>query len=337
MDREQDEISEWPVVEVMLHDLVVAESLRQDGENPEHVEVLAATLEELPPIVVHRATMQPIDGYHRIKAARLRGVDTIAARFFDGDETEAFVLAVRLNVSHGLPLSLADRKRAAERVLRCRPQWSDRRVASVSGISPGTVAVLRKQAAGCVGPAGSRIGQDGRIRPVDAGAGRRRAGELLTQDPSLSLRQVARLAAISPETVRDVRNRLRRGEDLEASSRARRPADGVVQMRPGVPSHLASSPETARRGPRVHGPTPDREVIARWLKADPALQFSEPGRNLLRLLLMHNMLTSDWDGIVTNVPLHCNDIVADLARQFAARWADLAERSGTGQDMARSA
>jgi ParB-like chromosome segregation protein Spo0J len=337
--REDFDVNKLPTFAVPLRDLVMAESPRQGGESREHVELLAAVTKELPPIIVHRPTMRLIDGYHRVEAARLRGADVIAVRFFEGDETEAFVLAVRLNVSHGLPLTLVDRKRAAERIMRSRPKWSDRRVALVSGISPGTVASIRKRSVSGIEYTESRIGQDGRVRPVDASAGRKLAGELLTQNPTLSLRQVARLAAISPETVRDVRIRLERGASLEMSPRAKRPVvDGVVPDHRGTGQGkermiLELAPKRGH-GP-VHGPIPDREMVVRWLTADPALRFSETGRNLLRLLALHHALTRDWDGIVAHVPSHCNEIVADLAREFALLWTDLAVRAGTERSLSR--
>ncbi|MFJ8940376.1 ParB/RepB/Spo0J family partition protein [Streptomyces sp. NPDC102365] len=127
--------------------------------------MLAATPNRLPPITVHRPMMRVIDGYHRSRAARLRGASRIAARFVDGDERAAFVLSVRLDVTHGLPVALADRKRAAERIIVSHPQWSDRRVASVNGIAPGTAGDIRKRVVR--GPEGRRLGRDGRMRPVD--------------------------------------------------------------------------------------------------------------------------------------------------------------------------
>ncbi|MFD0433138.1 ParB N-terminal domain-containing protein, partial [Streptomyces chartreusis] len=94
----------------------------------------------MPPIIVHRDSMRVIDGLHRLRAAQLRGHSTIAVTFYDGTEADAFVLAVESNVRHGLPLSLPDRKRAAVRIIATHPQWSDRKIASVTGISPATVA-----------------------------------------------------------------------------------------------------------------------------------------------------------------------------------------------------
>ncbi|GGZ62327.1 hypothetical protein GCM10010387_64770 [Streptomyces inusitatus] len=292
------------------------------------------TQSPLPPIVVHRATRRVIDGFHRLKAARLRGAETIEVRFFDGDEAEAFVLAVRLNVAHGLPLALVDRKRAAERIIATHPQWSDRRVASVTGISPGTVGDIRKRTVRPE-PEARRVGQDGRVRPLDGSAGRMLAGELLTANPELSLRQVARAAGISPETARDVRNRLRNGDELVPRQRRRRTP---VVLRVAEDEEIAADDSFGGRGELTGRPSshrsarprtdiaPDRAVLVKRLKADPALRFTETGRNLLRLLALHSLRNEEWDAIINNVPPHCSDIVADLARQFADLWSEFAVR-----------
>lgn len=322
---EEDDINHQPVAQVRVSALTLGGSPRLDGESAEHVEAMASAYGTLPPIVVHRPTMRVIDGAHRIHAALRRGESTIEARFFDGSDADAFVLSVRLNVAHGLPLALADRKRAAEQIVNSRPQWSDRRVASVTGISPGTVAEIRKRTVGLAGPTASRIGQDGRVRPLDGSVGRRLAGQLMTENPNLSLRQVARQAAISPETVRDVRNRLRSGADLIPAGRQR-----------GADGNLRAAEDPGRRirprglvGPQGRAPEPvlDRATIVDRLKGDPALRYTETGRNLLRLLSLHAHWTEDWDMIVTNIPPHCSDMVVDLARQFADLWADLASRA----------
>src|SRR5437763_15349138 len=54
-------------------------SPRANGEDPDHVRTLAATVNPLPPIVVHRPSMRVIDGLHRVAAARLRGDTRIPA------------------------------------------------------------------------------------------------------------------------------------------------------------------------------------------------------------------------------------------------------------------
>ncbi|MEV7203411.1 winged helix-turn-helix domain-containing protein [Streptomyces griseoluteus] len=62
---------------------------------------------------------------------------------------------------------------------------------------------------------GVRVGRDGRARAVGEGSARARevACRLLREEPGASLREIARRAGLSPATVADVRDRLRRGED----------------------------------------------------------------------------------------------------------------------------
>jgi hypothetical protein len=327
LSLKEDDINRQPVTMMEIDLLELTGSPRLAGADPEHVEAMVALQGDLPPIVVHRPTMRVIDGAHRVQAALRRGETAIAGRFFDGPEAEAFVLSVWLNVSHGLPLALADRKRAAERIATSHPQWSDRRVAAVTGISPGTVADIRRRIAGAAEPGASRIGQDGRVRPLDCSAGRRLAGQLMSENPGLSLRQVAKAAAISPETARDVRNRLLAGQELMPARRGRgaapaHPAD--QKRRPPVLVHSIERPE----------PAIDRSAVVNRLIGDPALRYTETGRNLLRLLTLHTQWTEEWDSILSNIPPHCTDVMVDLARQFAYLWADFATRVGPGQRVA---
>src|SRR5258707_731891 len=112
-----------------------ADTPRLGGENLDHVKALAEVGDCWPPILVHRQTMRVIDGMHRLRAARLRGQTTIEVQFFDGDDDEAFVAAVKANVAHGLPLTLTDRKAAATRIIGSQPQRSNRRIGE--GTGPG--------------------------------------------------------------------------------------------------------------------------------------------------------------------------------------------------------
>lgn len=195
-----------PVTMVAVSEVRGGHSPRQDGENLDHVRTLADTDGDLPPIIVRRDDMRVVDGMHRLRAARLRGDALIAARFFDGPDDEAFVLAVRTNVTHGLPLSLADRKAAATRIMASHARWSDRMIAKVAGLSAATVARIRRERPE---PAPDvRLGHDGKLRPVNSLERRRVARAILLTEPDLSLREVARRAGISPETARSVRRRL---------------------------------------------------------------------------------------------------------------------------------
>ncbi|MFD9393249.1 ParB/RepB/Spo0J family partition protein, partial [Streptomyces sp. NPDC060000] len=207
-------IASHPIVRVRIDSLVLDGSPRLAGEDRAHVRVLARAGDLVPPITVHRPALRVIDGVHRVRAALSNGRSEIPARLLDCDRGAAFVLAVQANVTHGLPLSRADRTAAAARIVVAFPQWSDRAVAAAAGISDKTVARIRAQTAtGHAGRSTSRLGRDGRVRPLDSGRRRRRAAAILLGRPDAGLREVARASGLSPATVRDVRRRVERGED----------------------------------------------------------------------------------------------------------------------------
>jgi ParB-like chromosome segregation protein Spo0J len=274
-----------PVATVPVSALRLGHSPRQAGENLEHIRALADAPDELPPIIVRRADMRVVDGMHRLRAARLRGETRIAARFFDGDDSEAFVLAVRTNVTHGLPLSLTDRKAAAQRIVTSHAHWSDRMIATIAGLSAATIARIRKARA--EPDPDVRVGHDGKVRPVNSLERRRVARAILLAEPTLSLREVARRAGISPETARSVRRRL--------------PDEPVP-------------------------PREDRSTIVRQLRTDPTLRFSETGRMLLRLLEARALPPETWAAIAANMPPHWRDSVARVAMECADTWRRFAEQ-----------
>ncbi|MFF5099877.1 MULTISPECIES: streptomycin biosynthesis protein [Actinosynnema] len=291
----------------------VADSPRVGGENPEHTRLLAEVGAPLPPILVHRSTMRVIDGVHRLRAATLRGQVMIAVQYFDGDEESAYLLAVRSNLRHGLPLSLNDRRAAAQRVLARRPEWSDRVIASLVGLSPDTVAAVRCRALDQDAEPGARVGRDGRVRPVDPSQGRRRAEAVLAERPDASLREIAREAGIAVATARDVRERVRRGLDAVPGSCGRADREGRPAPRGAIPVQTRRTTLT------------DLTSTLGSLKKDPSLRFTEDGRKLLRWLDFH-LLSLDADNLVTSaVPPHCAPLVAELSRQYARLWQDFAK------------
>ncbi|WP_235828465.1 ParB N-terminal domain-containing protein [Actinomadura rubteroloni] len=317
-----------PVVRVAVAALAPGGSPRLSGTDPAHVEVLAETPDDLPPVIVHRATMRVIDGAHRLAAARRRGAETIAAVFFDGTEAEAFVLAVRANAEHGLPLSLTERKHAAERIIAWHPRWSNRRVAATAGLSPSTVANLRRRMPPGLAGEGSRVGRDGRVRPLDGAERRRAVADLLRENPDLSLRRIALAAGVSPETVRAVRNRMLGTDERPARPEGRR-----------EPSRREPAPEPPP-DPRVDVPLArlagrDPVAVLRRLAADPALRFSETGRELLRLLHIQMIREEEWDRIIEEIPAHSSGLIAQLARERARMWVEFAAQIQRGFGAAR--
>ncbi|MGW0247564.1 ParB/RepB/Spo0J family partition protein [Nocardia goodfellowii] len=152
------------VVDIPIAALARGEFLRVREVDVAHAQVLAQVESPLPPILVHRSTMQVIDGLHRLHAAKSKGQQTIRVRFFEGSAEEAFVLAVEANSEHGLPLTLKDRKAAALRLMVMYPLWSDRRVAAVAGLDHKTVGAIRRRAGGEIPQTSRRLGRDGRVR-----------------------------------------------------------------------------------------------------------------------------------------------------------------------------
>lgn len=305
------EVRAAPVQVVAIRELRGGHSPRVDGVRADHARQLAGAGAELPPIVVHRPTMRVVDGAHRVRAAELRGATTVPAHFYDGPADLAFMLAVQANVTHGLPLSPADREAAAVRLLRSRPGWSNRALAAVVGLSDSTVGAIRRRI-GSAGERSVRIGRDGRARPVDASEGRRAAVRVIELHPDASLRQIARAAGISTGTARDVKARLRRGED-------------PVPQRRGAPSatdsaHAVTVPESAT----TDGPDPAE--LFRSLCSDPSLRLTERGRTALRWLSARAVGPAGWEEHVDSLPAHSVYTVAELARACSRRWDELADR-----------
>jgi ParB-like chromosome segregation protein Spo0J len=300
--------TEW----IPIADLDLSHSPRSAGENGEHIRVLAESQADLPPIVVQRGTNRVIDGVHRVRAARLRGQEAIRARWFDGDDASAFVLAVRLNVRHGLPLSLADRKAAGTRILCEQEGWSNRAIASAVGLSPKTIAALRE----AIGRPGgqARLGRDGRVRPVSTAAGRERAKEMLLREPASSLRAVSAVAGVSPGTVRDVRDQLHRE------------ARAVIPDQRRLPPARHAETGRAQAASLGQGKLDRSTALLRSLRTDPSLRFNQSGRLLLSILAVAAIDPQAQEGLVLDLPDHCLDFVAELAQASVQAWQDLAAR-----------
>jgi ParB-like chromosome segregation protein Spo0J len=314
--RQVSELSD--VHRIPAIDLRGSYSPRHQAEHPEHARLLAESGAELSPIVVHRMTMRVIDGTQRVLAAALRGQAEIGVRFFDGSAEDAFVLAVESNTRHGLPLSLSERTDAARRILRSHPHWSDRVIAAVAGLSAKTVRAQRQRLGDATA---ERVGRDGRVRPLSSAEGRRLAGRLLQESPDAPLRVIAAQAGISPGTVRDVRSRLSRGEDVVPDRRRH----AVAPVAPLPPLAAVPDVPVAPQGPGVPGEL-DAAAALRGLFRDPSLRLTEDGRRLLRLLEAHIGDDARWERLAAAVPEHRAQLVSALAAHCALQWQRLAAR-----------
>jgi ParB-like chromosome segregation protein Spo0J len=286
----------------MISALLPAHYIRIDGINDEHVRLLMNCPDTLPPLLIQKSTLRVIDGMHRLRAAQAAGRTEIQAQLLDVDDREAFLHGVGANISHGLPLTLADRRAAARKVLELHPEWSDRAIGKASGLSGKTVGALRASDGVGTAPA-QRIGMDGRVRPVNAAVSRRAAHELLATEPDTPLREIARRVGAAPGTVRKVR------EDLErtTSSGTTTPAAQAVDACPAN-SRLTMAHVDA--------------ILAK-LRQDPALKYRDSGRGLLRLLHQRPACALSPD-VMDDIPAHCAAKVAELARIYALEWMEIA-------------
>jgi ParB-like chromosome segregation protein Spo0J len=332
------DVSPKPVA-VSLLSLLHADSPRLNGEDKAHIARLAQIETPLPPILVDRRTMRVIDGMHRLMAASLQGRETIDVLFYEGTEDDIFLRAVEENVTHGLPLSQADRRAAAERIIASHGHMSDRAIGQTAGLAAKTVAAIRKGLGVGAPQSSSRVGRDGKVRPLDGGIGRLRAAEVLASQPETSLRDVARAAGISPATALDVRKRLERGESPVLERPAGQPSPATAASDDATTDREAVEGGASTRAHDGNAavsslsfkPKPTRATVpanpaatVEKLMRDPSLRNTERGKGMLRLLHVNAVSAAQMPDVAATVPAHCVTIVVQLAYQYANMWQDFA-------------
>ncbi len=350
-------VNQLPEVNVPISMLVPGFHLRQEGTDPAHVRLLAdaAGSVRLPAILVQKSGSRIIDGLHRLEVAKLRGEWTIGARIVDCTDSEALVLAIKTNTLHGLPLSRADRISGAKRMLTAHPDWSDRAVAGVTGLSAKSIASLRNSAADEMPFYGKRLGRDGKRHPVAPNEGRLRAAEYIRTHPEASLREIARQTDVSLGTVHAVREKIRRGAEPGSETPARPPGPGALsapsvlstptapgsRSTPGGSSPAAVAPSSVRAihplgagaGARVL-PRLVWPMISAKLASDPSLRYTEGGRAFLRWMSGHCLGADQWQEFIDAVPQHWLPEVNRLAASMSEEWRHFAERLGTKLEAA---
>jgi ParB-like chromosome segregation protein Spo0J len=299
------------VEELPISELRVGEGVRTGGLDQEHVELLMESVDSWPPIIVWGDDLVVVDGFHRVEAARKLGRYSVVATRFLGSPEEAFIEAVRRNVNHGLPLSVSDRRRAARRVLARNPEWSDRRIASLCGLSDKTVGRLRRMATGGIVAVDRRVGRDGKVRPVQSEQVRERVRQALAENPEGSLRAIAAVAGASPETVRSVRASMLAGEAGSGGRSAAKATPAPDPLSLTVLSVLS----------RLEPPETDNDRND-WV-SDYALNACDGGAKFVSWFASTDV-TEEWHDFVWNVPLGRVYEVVDEARRRAAAWTSFA-------------
>ncbi|GGJ08750.1 hypothetical protein GCM10010121_018870 [Streptomyces brasiliensis] len=304
-----EEVSELPIALLQF-----SESPRLVGQSKKYTEQLAQSETPFPPILVNGRNMQVIDGVHRVLATLLKGGKTIEARVVNLSRHDAFLLAIKSNTQHGLPLSLADRRAAAARLSASHPHLSDRMIGEASGLSAKSVAAIRRSTASGT-ELNVRVGRDGRARAVDRAAGRHRAAEVIAQNPRASVREVARRAGISPATASDVRKRILAGEDVVGES----PRPPATALEPSTES--ASEPAHIQVREKQEKPI----SLLKPLLHDPAILDADLGRRLVSTLRKNLVDDYQWLELADAVPSHCGALVIALAQQNADKWQAFAQ------------
>lgn len=102
-----------------------------------------------PPAVVFWDGKKPIlaAGFHRVEATLRTGKMEIFCRIKEGGFPEAIIEAIKSNREHGLPMTLADKRKAATKLMSDKKYggWSNREIARLVGISHSTVESLRTE------------------------------------------------------------------------------------------------------------------------------------------------------------------------------------------------
>ncbi|HET9897326.1 MAG TPA: ParB N-terminal domain-containing protein [Streptosporangiaceae bacterium] len=304
------------ITTVLISALVLDGSPRRVGFCQDHVDVLAALpADQLPPILLRWPTNQVIDGTHRVRAALHRGEQSVQARFVSCSEDEAFLMSVEMNNAHGLPLSLADREFAAQQIVIRHPDWSDRRIGSISGLSAHTVAAIRKGATEQNSQLPRRIGLDGRVRPVSGAEGRRRSAEYIAANPASTLREIAEYAGVSTGTARDVRNRIRSGMNILPP----RQREAGCDQKTG-----AASNELARGNVAPQRKVPSWSGLSERLGNDPTLRYTNDGRAFLRWIDNQIASLQVLERYVKFCPPRWSEELAGLARYCSGEWLRMA-------------
>lgn len=316
--REPGHQGAFEVVWLSIPNLVIDEHPRGGYVDHEHVRRLAHAIDEVPPILVHEGTMRVIDGVHRLHAALELGWQQIRAVLYTGTTAQAFILAVQSNSVHGLPLTLAQRRDCAVRLLRENPHLSDRALARVTGVSAKSIGQLRSTVESAQ-LNGLRQGLDGRWRAPDFAERRQRAVEFLTENPEASLRQVAKATGVALGTAHTIKHEL-------AESRTEPQPPAPPRPSPPIPAPTSPGVGTGSSEEPVLRDRQSIEAAIRTTLSDPHFRECDEGRALLRCL--HALAIPSAmppPTVIAVVPDRRASDVARVIRHFVRAWAEIAD------------
>lgn len=144
------------VLEVISLNLAL---IRTDGGTQPRAALDQNTVEEYADVMAEGVRLPPVtavfdgktywlaDGFHRFEAARRLHKDSIQAEVIQGTRRDAVLYSAGANTEHGLRRTSADKRRAAETLLRDEEwgKWSDREIARITRVSNSFVSGLRAE------------------------------------------------------------------------------------------------------------------------------------------------------------------------------------------------
>lgn len=131
------------------------EDIRTDGGTQTRAEMNGNIIQEYSDAVLEGAQFPPVDvfhdgadnwladGFHRYHAHKRAGVLDIVATVHAGTQDDALVFALGANSKNGLRRTNEDKRRCVEIALERWPEWSDRRIAEVCGVSANLPGKMR--------------------------------------------------------------------------------------------------------------------------------------------------------------------------------------------------
>ena len=179
--------------------------------------------DRFPPVVVFQndGTFILSDGFHRVRAAKLAKLETIAAEVYRGGVTDALKYSLASNHAHGLRRTNEDKRHAIFVALKEFKDWSDGAIAKLCGVAQSTVSSLRRQLKHSLS-CEVRLGRDGKKRRMPTKVGAEAAPGALEVVPPNGDDREARRALIA------VAERLSQVEDMIAQAARRYPGQKAV-------------------------------------------------------------------------------------------------------------
>lgn len=121
--------------------------------------------DQFPPVVLFGTEAKAWigDGWHRVMASDQIGALDIAAEIRPGAKLDALKYALRVNATHGLKRTNADKRRCVEIACKEFPAVSSRQIAEWCGVSDMLVGGIRQVQTDCTS---ERTGADGKQYPA---------------------------------------------------------------------------------------------------------------------------------------------------------------------------